>query len=62
MDIAALSIAKANYNVRLEASFALTNQVKELSEQVGEQFIDMLEKSAVPVPHPNLGHAIDIKA
>lgn len=62
MDIAALSVAKSNYNLRLEASFAMTNQVKQLSEQIGDQFIEMLEKSAVPVPHPTLGNNIDIKA
>lgn len=61
MDIAALSIAKANHNVRLEASLATTNKVKELSEQIGEQFIEMLEKSAVTTPHPTLGNSIDIK-
>lgn len=62
MDVAALSVAKANSDLRLEASFAMTNQVKRLSEEVGQQFLDMVEKSAVPVPHPTLGHSVDIKA
>lgn len=61
MDIAALSIAKSNHNLRLEASVAMTKQVKDLSEQIGEQFIDMLESSTVPAPHPTLGQSIDIK-
>lgn len=59
MDIAGLSVAQANYNLRFEASLAMTNQAKKLSEQVGEQFIEMLEKSTVP--HPTLGQSIDTK-
>lgn len=61
MDIAKLSIAKSNYNLRLETSLAMTKQVKELSEQIGDQFIDMLEKSTSPAPHPTLGNSVDMK-
>jgi len=62
MDIAKLSMVNSQTNLRLEASLAMTKHVQQFSEQVGEDFIEMLEKSTPPAPHPTLGHSIDIKA
>ena len=59
MDIAGLSVVKANHDLRLEASLAVLNQTKQLSEQLGDQFIEMLQQSTAP--HPTLGKSIDLK-
>lgn len=59
MDIASLSMAMSQQRVQVDASLALMNQTKQLSEDMGDRLIDMLEKS-VPA-HPTLGKSIDLK-
>lgn len=62
MDIAALSIAMANQQTQMNASFALMNHTKEVMKQQGDQLVEMLEQSSVKPPHPSLGRKVDIKA
>ncbi|PAV31329.1 putative motility protein [Virgibacillus profundi] len=61
MDIAALSIAMANQQVRNNAGIAVMNNAKEMMEQQGSQLIKMLEQPAQSAPHPTAGSRIDIK-
>lgn len=59
MDIAGLSMAMSQQRLQVDASLAVMNQTKQLSEDMGNQLVDMLEKS-VPA-HPSLGKTIDLK-
>ena len=61
MDIAALSMAKAQSQVKADASLKVMANVKDLMNQQGEQLIEMLETSS-PAPHPTLGGKVDIHA
>lgn len=60
MDIAAMSVAMANQQVKADASLAVMNNVKDVLEQQGEQLIEMLKATEIPAPHPTLGHSIDL--
>ena len=57
MDIAGLSIAMSQANVKQQVSFGLMNKVMDQSEQQGSDLLKMLDQSM----HPNLGQSIDIK-
>lgn len=59
LDTAAMSIVLNNSQLRLDASLAMMNQTKEIAQQQGEQFVEMLEKS-VAAPHPTHGNIIDV--
>jgi len=61
MDIAALSMAKAQSQVKADASLKVMANVKNLMNQQGEQLIEMLETSS-PAPHPTLGGKVDFQA
>ncbi|MBU5465296.1 YjfB family protein [Virgibacillus sp. MSJ-26] len=61
MDIAALSIAKAQTQVKADASMKVMSNVKDLLNQQGDQLLEMLETSS-PAPHPSLGNKIDLNA
>lgn len=61
MDIAALSIAMAQQQVKVDANLAVMGNVKQLIEQQGQQLVEMLERSTqATVPHPSLGNKIDV--
>lgn len=60
MDIAALSTILSQSKLKTDASFALMKQTKDLMENQGEQLAELIEKSTVP--HPNLGHRVDLRA
>ncbi|BAC14682.1 YjfB family protein [Oceanobacillus iheyensis] len=57
MDIAGLSIAMSQANVKQQISFGLMNKVMDQSEQQGSDLLKMLDQPM----HPNLGQSIDIK-
>lgn len=57
MDIAGLSIAMSQANVKQQVSFGLMNKVMDQSEQQGSDLLKMLDQPM----HPNLGQSIDIK-
>jgi len=59
MDIAALSVVMSQQQVKTDASIAIMKQAKDVMQNEGEQLIEMIEESAVP--HPNLGHQVDVK-
>lgn len=59
MDIAGMSVALSNQQLRMQASLATMVQAKQFSEEMGKQFIEMVEES-VPNIHPTLGKSIDI--
>lgn len=61
MDIAAMSVAMSNHQVRADASLAVMNNIKKVAEQQGQQLIDMLQQTSSASPHPTLGKVIDIK-
>lgn len=56
MDIAALSIGMSQASLSQNVGIALTKKVMESSQQNAVQMIEMLQ-----VPHPNLGHSVDLK-
>lgn len=61
MDIAAMSTMMSQANVRMEASIAIMEQIKNVAEMQGEQLIEMMQQSNTQtVPHPTLGQTIDI--
>lgn len=61
MDIAAMSTMMSQANVRMEASIAIMDQIKNVAEMQGEQLIEMMQQSNTQtVPHPTLGQTIDI--
>jgi len=62
MDIAALSVAMANQQVRSQAGLAVMNNVKNVMEQDGSQLIEMLNQANPPAAHPSKGIQVDIKA
>ncbi|WP_099159432.1 YjfB family protein [Virgibacillus ndiopensis] len=62
MDVAAVSVAMANTQVRADASLAIMGKVKGLMEQQGQQMMEMLQQSGPQAPHPSLGNVIDLQA
>lgn len=58
MDIAAISMAMSNTQLKQQSSLAMMDKVKGEAEEQGNQMVEMLEQSA---PHPNLGNRIDLK-
>lgn len=58
MDIAAISMAMSNTQLKQQSSLAMMDKVKGEAEEQGNQMVEMLEQSA---PHPNLGNRIDVK-
>ncbi|MFD1036824.1 YjfB family protein [Virgibacillus byunsanensis] len=62
MDVAAMSIALSNHQVKSESSLAVMSNVKGLAEQQGQQLVDMLQQSTgTPASHPSLGNRLDVK-
>ncbi|HLR09274.1 MAG TPA: YjfB family protein [Bacillota bacterium] len=61
MDIAAMSVAMNQQQVRTDASLAVMNHLKDVVENQNEQLISMLQQS-VPASHPTLGQHIDVEA
>ncbi|QKY71723.1 putative motility protein [Lentibacillus sp. CBA3610] len=62
MDVAAMSVAMSNQQVRSEAQMAVMDNVKHVAEQQGAQLVEMLNQSQGPsAPHPSLGNAVDMK-
>lgn len=59
MDIAAMSMAMNNHQVRTDASLAVMDNIKNVAEQQGLQLMEMLQDSTPP--HPTLGNQIDVK-
>jgi len=59
MDLAALSTILSQSKLKTDVSFAIMQQTKDLMENQGEQLAELIEKSALP--HPNLGHRIDVR-
>lgn len=57
MDIAALSMALSQMNVRQEASVLVTKKAKDQVETNGASVVKMLEQSV----QPHIGGSIDIK-
>lgn len=64
MDIAALSMALSQSNVRQQATLSVMDKAMGQAEANGQNLINLLEQSSVPQPSldPNLGNAIDMKA
>ncbi|SFE10417.1 Putative motility protein [Lentibacillus persicus] len=63
MDVAAMSVAMSQQQVRSEASLSVMKNVKEVAEQQGSQLVKMLNQSQGGTPpHPSIGNAIDVKA
>ncbi|MGM8364804.1 YjfB family protein [Virgibacillus sp. W0181] len=60
MDIAAMSVVMANKQVRADAGLAVLNHAKNLTEQQGNQLVEMLQQSNQKVDHPSLGTRIDL--
>jgi len=62
LDIAAMSIAMNQAQVKQQASLSVMKSAMSTAEVNGQALIDMLESSSVPqAPHPNLGTKIDVK-
>ncbi|WP_404455664.1 YjfB family protein [Oceanobacillus kapialis] len=61
MDIAALSMAMANQQVRSNAGLAVMDNSMKMMEQQGEDLMKMLQQEAPSAPHPSLGNQIDLK-
>ena len=57
MDIAALSMALSQINVRQEASVSVMKKSMDQAESTGESMVKMLEQSV----QPHIGGTIDIK-
>jgi len=56
-----MSTAMSQANVRMEASLAVMDQVKDFAELQGEQLIEMMQQTTkLPVQHPTLGQTIDM--
>lgn len=56
-----MSTMMSQANVRMEASIAIMDQIKNVAEMQGEQLIEMMQQSNTQtVPHPTLGQTIDI--
>jgi len=56
-----MSTVMSQANVRLEASIAVMDQIKNVAEMQGEQLIEMMQQAnKQSVPHPTLGQSIDI--
>ncbi|RDW22234.1 putative motility protein [Oceanobacillus arenosus] len=62
MDIAALSVAMAQNQVRTEAGFTLMDKVMNMSEQQSGQLNEMLGQSVTHSDHPSLGTKVDLRA
>ncbi len=63
LDIAAMSMAMNQAQVKQQASLSVMKSAMTTAEQDGAALIDMLSSSGVSqAPHPNLGAQIDIKA
>lgn len=61
LDIAAMSTVLSQANVKMEASIAVMDQIKNLAQTQGDQLIEMMQQSTTPsVQHPTLGQRIDI--
>ena len=58
MDIAGLSIAMKQQQLQMDTGMAVMNKSKQVTEESGEQLIEMLEQS-MPA-HPSLGNSIDL--
>lgn len=61
MDIAAMSVVKANHQVRADASLAIMGNAKDVLKQQGEQLVEMIQQAGPQATHPTLGQSIDIK-
>lgn len=58
MDIPALSMAMADYNVSMNVSIAVMSKILDTAEATGEALTEMMETAAIP----GLGENIDILA
>ena len=58
MDIAALSMALSQMNVRTEANVSIMKKTIDQAETKGQDVVEMLEQSV----HPHIGSRLDIKA
>ncbi|ANU26745.1 YjfB family protein [Planococcus versutus] len=58
MDIAALSMAMSQMNVRTEANVSVMKKTIDQAETNGQEVVKMLEQSV----QPHIGSRIDIKA
>lgn len=61
MDVAALSVAMSNHQLKNDVGLAMMSNIKDLMNDQGQQLIKMLDQANSPAPHPTLGHTIDIK-
>lgn len=57
MDIAALSMALSQMNVRQEATVSVMKKSMDQAESTGDNVVKMLEQSV----QPNVGRSIDLK-
>ncbi|SES87528.1 Putative motility protein [Oceanobacillus limi] len=61
MDVAAMSVAMSQNQVRSDASVALMDKMMNTMEQQGAQLTDMLQQSVSDAPHPSIGNQIDLQ-
>lgn len=61
MDIAKMSMALANHQVRQDASMLMAKKVMNIAEDGSEQLLEMMNASvAQNAPHPTSGKSIDL--
>lgn len=61
MDIAAISMALSQNQIRQDASLAIMDKSLGNMKSNGNGLIQMLEQSTPAAPHPTLGNVIDFK-
>ncbi|MFD2044457.1 YjfB family protein [Ornithinibacillus salinisoli] len=61
MDIAAMSVAMNQAQVRSDASLAVMDNVMNVMEQQGTQLTEMLQQTVSGAPHPSLGNQVDLQ-
>ncbi|MFZ3578255.1 YjfB family protein [Virgibacillus sp. DJP39] len=62
VNVAALSVAMSNHQVRESAGLAIMNKSMGVMEQQSQQLMDMLKTSGPEAPHPSLGKLVDFQA
>ncbi|HZW67705.1 MAG TPA: YjfB family protein [Pseudogracilibacillus sp.] len=59
MDIAKVSMAMSQAQLKQAASLSVMKKAMDTTEMSGDALVEMLNKS---VPHPYLGKSVDVKA
>lgn len=60
MDITALSMAMAQSNVNTQFGIAMLDKTLELNDDIGANFVEMIDRSMELSVNPHIGSNIDI--